>query len=131
MSAENRMFSEETIIYSYTRARALADGVLIDVTGTAHEAGIRLPVAVTAGLWRRYIEPDELSWSLGQSVQGRLWDTLWLFRHAARNFSGSVLLYEVYFVLEGGRPVGCQVKAFCGPGDSGEPVITLMLPDED
>jgi len=24
-----------------------------------------------------------------------------------------------------------QLKAICGPGDSGEPVITIMLPEED
>jgi len=24
-----------------------------------------------------------------------------------------------------------RLKAVCGPGDEGEPVITVMLPDED
>jgi hypothetical protein len=24
-----------------------------------------------------------------------------------------------------------QLKAVCGPGDEGEPVITVMMPDED
>src|SRR4051794_4558851 len=36
------------VIFAYTRADALADGVLIDVTDTAKEAGFRIPVAVTA-----------------------------------------------------------------------------------
>ena len=41
------MFEEADLIYSYTRADAIRDGVLIDVTATAQEAGIRWPVAVT------------------------------------------------------------------------------------
>jgi hypothetical protein len=24
-----------------------------------------------------------------------------------------------------------RLKALCGPGDQGEPVVTVMLPDED
>ncbi len=28
-------------------------------------------------------------------------------------------------------PKGVRLKAVCGPGDQGEPVITVMLPDED
>ena len=39
------------VIYAYTRAEAIADGVLIDVTETAKEVGFRLPVALTAAAW--------------------------------------------------------------------------------
>src|SRR5262249_14414043 len=35
------MFEEADLIHRYTRAEALADGVLIDVSATAREAGIR------------------------------------------------------------------------------------------
>jgi hypothetical protein len=38
------------VIFSYTRAQAIADRVLIDVTPTALVAGFRFSVAVTAGL---------------------------------------------------------------------------------
>ena len=38
------------VIFSYTRAQAIADRVLIDVTPTALKAGFRFPVAVTAAL---------------------------------------------------------------------------------
>ena len=34
------------VIYAYTRAQAIEDGVLADVTETAKEAGFKLPVAV-------------------------------------------------------------------------------------
>ena len=33
------------VVYSYSRAQALADGVLIDVSDTAREAGFRWPVS--------------------------------------------------------------------------------------
>ena len=38
------------IIFSYTRAQAIADRVLVDVTPTALEAGFRFPVAATSAL---------------------------------------------------------------------------------
>jgi hypothetical protein len=41
------MFSGEDLIHSYSRAEAIADGVLVDVTPVAREAGIRFPVALT------------------------------------------------------------------------------------
>ena len=38
------------VIFSYTRAQAIADRVLIDVTPTALETGFRFPTAVTGDL---------------------------------------------------------------------------------
>ncbi len=35
------------LIYAYTRAQALADGVHVDISTVAAEAGIRFPVFVT------------------------------------------------------------------------------------
>jgi hypothetical protein len=45
------MFEEGDLVHRYTRADALRDGVLIDVTETAREAGIRWPVALTCAAW--------------------------------------------------------------------------------
>ncbi len=36
------------VIYSYTRAQAVADGVQVEVTKTAQEAGIKFPMFLTA-----------------------------------------------------------------------------------
>ena len=41
---------EQEVIYTYTRAQALEDGVLIDVSQMAKEAGFRLPAVITADL---------------------------------------------------------------------------------
>ena len=35
--------------------RAFRDGVLIDVSATAREVGIRYPVALTRGVWERCV----------------------------------------------------------------------------
>src|SRR5262245_38473202 len=40
------MFEGADLIHRYSRADALRDGVLIDVSETAREAGIRWPVAI-------------------------------------------------------------------------------------
>jgi hypothetical protein len=42
------MFEEAYLIHRYTRTDALRDGVLIDVSATAREAGFKYPVALTA-----------------------------------------------------------------------------------
>lgn len=131
MNEQRSLFEEADIIYSYSRAQAIADGVLIDASETAREAGVRFPVAVTAGLWHKYIVPDEASALHCQSTEGRLWDTIWLFRHAAKNFAGDTLFFEVSFVMKGRKITRAKLKAVCGPGDTHKPVITIMLPEED
>jgi hypothetical protein len=69
------MFEEADLIHSYTRADALRDGVLIDVSPTAREAGIRYPVAVTRAVWERCVAvPPGVTC---QDEAGRLWDVLW------------------------------------------------------
>jgi len=40
------MFENADLIHRYTRADAIADGVLIDVSQTAREAGFAYPVAL-------------------------------------------------------------------------------------
>ena len=131
MNNKETLFENTDLIYSYIRAQAIADGVLVDVTETARKAGILFPVAVTAGLYNQYIVPDKPSKLHCQSTEGRLWDTLWLFRYAAGGFSGDLLFYEVLYVMEGREMNKVKLKALCGPGDNGEPVITIMLPEED
>lgn len=126
------MTIDDVIIFSYTRAQAIADGVLIDVSETAREAGFRIPVAVTAAVWGLYVAvPEEVS---GQDESGRLWDVLWMLHFAIRKDPDR---HEIRFRLhvrnsdEGDVPPLVGLKALCGPGDDAEPVITVMLPQED
>ena len=45
------LWEQSDLISTYTRAQALADGVLVDITLWAREAGFTIPVAVTAAVW--------------------------------------------------------------------------------
>jgi len=131
MNEQRSLFEEADIVYAYSRAQAIADGVLVDVSDMAREAGISFPVALTAGLWNGYVVPAEESSLHCQSIKGRLWDTLWLFARAARGFSGDTLFFTVSYLMAGRRIKRMKLKAICGPGDTRDPVITIMLPDED
>jgi len=139
-------FSNDEIIFAYTRADAIRDGVLIELSeDLVAEAGIIVPVAVTQTIWDGYISPPDLDEMPGQSVTGRLWDLLWMFRCAAvRARHTNTIQFPVLFLLmqnenNWGEQMLCAetrertvlLKAVCGPGDEGEPVITIMLPDED
>ena len=119
------------VIHSYSRAEAIKDGVLVDVSTVAAEAGIRYPVAVTRELWDTYIVPDPRSVRLGQSEAGRLWDVLWMYRMAVPRSSGDTLYFRLYFIMKERQKRLVTLKAVCGPGDTPEPVITIMLPHED
>lgn len=111
-------------IYVYSRAQALEDGMLADVSATAREAGIRYPVALTSSVVT-LCEPPKRS---HEDFAGRLWDVLWMLRMAMKRAPGGSdrLLYTVRI---GARNV--QLKAVVGPGDNFEPVITVSLPEED
>ena len=118
------------VVYQYTRAQAIEDGVLVDVTETAREAGIRFPTAVTAAVWEQCVTvPETASW---QDETGRLWDVLTLLRHGiAGSAGGQQVNFTVGVQNDEKPPRPVRLKALCGPGDSCEPVITIMLPDED
>jgi len=126
------MFNPDDQIHAYTRADALRDGVLIDVSAVAREAGIRLPVALTAAVWAKCatVRPGVLC----QDEAGRLWDLCWMLACAVRRGGdGSEVRFGVHVRndnLERTPPL-VRLKAVCGPSDQGEPVVTVMLPDED
>ncbi len=123
------------VIYAYTRAQAIEDGTLVNVTEMAKEAGKKYPTAVTEALWNGYIEPTEQLKDQGQSMQGRLWDVLFLFTLAAKTSPKgcSELFYKVNFLMENGDSCKLEtvtIKAVCRPGDDSAPCITLMLLNE-
>lgn len=118
------------IIFSYTRAQALEDGVLVDVSELAREAGFRFPVAVTRAVWCQCVEVTEKDTGVDQT--GKLWDILNVLRFRIRAAKDEQVLYfEVLIAKNGKRPKPFRLKSECGPGDNAEPVITVMLPDED
>jgi len=45
------IWDDAVVIDRYTRAQAIADGLLVDVSEAARKRGIRVPVAVSAAAW--------------------------------------------------------------------------------
>lgn len=124
-------------ISTYTRAQAIADGMLVDISETAREAGITFPVAMTCAAWSDCVAWDESDEArkgfTGNCERGRLWDVVWMFSLAARK-GGSELSYQLYRIPRDGRGTKARLvtlKAICGPGDDAAPVITIMLQNED
>lgn len=123
------------VISSYSRSDAISDGVLIPISDElCSDAGIVFPVCVTDTVWNGFIDPVNISQLPGQSVEGRLWDLLWMLRSAVKmaNSSSDRIRYQVFFQMQPGEdPELIDLIAVCGPGDAGEPVITIMQPGED
>ena len=134
--AEHPFFGE--VISTYTRAQALEDGVLVDVGAMAKEAGFRFPVAMTAAAW-----DDCVAWTdadserqVHQDQAGRLRDVLFMAHHAIRSSrsGGDRLTFQLYRVPRDGTATEAALttlKLIVGPGDAGEPVLTLLLPTDD
>lgn len=120
------------IIYSYTRQQAIEDGVLIDVAELARESGFKVPVAVSDHLFHSYVEPAGGLEGEGQSVAGRLHDLFWMSQAAIKNrLDGDRVEFVCMFLMP--RKVLQSVKcvAIIGPGDHGEPVLTICLPGDE
>lgn len=115
---------EMPVIFTYTRAEALKDGVLFDVTYDAKGYGIKYPTAITAGV------EAKLEMGKGRTESelhhGRLRDVLYMFAMKARVTSEDT----IYFTVKIGRE-NVDLWAKCGPGDTMEPVISIMLVGED
>ena len=111
------------VIFSYTRAQAIADRALIDVTPTAAEAGFRFPMAVTGGLMAA-IETIPQQYS-HEDIQGRLWDVLLMASLSARRAKPgcSRIAFEVILHIEGTRKKYQTLILDIGPGDTPEPVM--------
>ena len=121
------------VIYSYTRAQAVADGVQVEVSKTAREAGITFPVFLTRGVFDAYVAvPPGVSC---QDEAGRLWDIVWMLRFAILRARPGVQRIPValYVRNDNRRATLIKLIATCGPLDidDAQPAITVMLPDED
>ncbi len=118
------MFNKDDIIYSYTRAQEIEDGVLIDVTGIAKQAGFKFPVAITQHLQGNL---SHIAKSSFEDYNGRLWDVLTVLFYTIKQgrSKGSTIEFIVKF---GGK--NHKLWGICGPGDNAEPVITIMYPED-
>ena len=119
------MFTNEDVIYAYTRQDAINDGTFIDVSETAKEAGVKIPVAVTGSLYHKHINPDPMP--AGQDKDGRLLDLMNMLVFHAKGSRDSFLKFNVKF----GRSV-VEVWAVVEPQSPADPspAINIMLPSD-
>lgn len=147
-AVDNDLFG--SAISEYSRAQAIADGVLVDISQADGCKGkFKFPVAMTRGAWAATVEAggtyradgdefETLDLPGGQDVAGRLHDVCWMLLQAIlrdRRKAGGPSDRVTFSVLVDERGNGRHHKvdlySICGPGDDGEPVITIMLPTED
>ena len=126
---------EWNVIDTYTRAEAIEDGVLIDITKTAKEVGINYPVALTQKLYSMVKDKPDT-----EDIEGRISDIAWML------YCSIIWLVKpkqedknlIYFKMilnssnvDYNKPKEVTLKALVHGDDIGEPVITIMLPEED
>lgn len=136
------MFDEIDMIHSYSRAEAIADGNLIDVSELAKHAagnmmGFKVPVAMTSAAWEALV-----AWHGGTNPldalleeEKRLDDVLLVALEAAAKERNENCINFIVDVIEqeesGPVVVPKHVVMVIGPGDTPEPVLTIMLPEDD
>ena len=126
------------VLSAYTRAQAIEDGFLVDVSETAREAGFKIPVAVTRAVWERLVALPE-GYRGFQDEAGRLWDVLWMARHYALRASGSDRVRMCVLVRDVRKDLRDSNRAprrhfpivAIGADDEGRPAITIMFAEDD
>ena len=121
------------VIYAYTRSQAVTDGVQVEVTKTAQEAGIKFPMFLTRAVFDNYVAvPEGVT---GQDEAGRLWDLVWLTRFAVLRSHGHTdrLPVALYVRNDNHRAKLVKLIAVCSALDidDPQPALTLMMADED
>ena len=129
---DGTLWADAEVISVYTRAQAIADGALIDITETAREKGFKYPVAMTRAAWGDFvawIEADNQRKGTFQDEAGRLWDVLTMLWFAARRCAGDTMRFQVLRVPREGRGRKARIatlKAVIGPGDDCAPCEVLQ-----
>lgn len=115
-----------TVIHTYTRKQAIEDGVLVDVSAAAFGLGYQVHVAMTATAHavvdragQSHKTPSERLFAFLRAQKTEIQDQVWRF--------GGNVGSEFEWVYRN----RVRLKAHIGPGDHGEPVLTVLLPGED
>ena len=115
------------IISTYTRQQAIEDGQLFDITKTAEakEAGFKIPICTTSGVYELIKVPKGLEGI--QDFKGRLWDLCFMAVQAFKKASDKYLVpFKVIFTNEK-RKQKTYTLWLCFNEHEG---FTIMLPEE-
>jgi hypothetical protein len=134
----DNLFNNTNVISACSRAQAIEDGTLVDVTDMAKIIGIKWSVAVTQPVWSNYIEWTEADKKRQshQDQEGRLWDVVYMLSWAMKNNDkhSDIIFYELHILpRDGFSYVARRTKlkaVVVNAVDCSEPAITIMLPDE-
>jgi hypothetical protein len=113
----------------YTRAQAIDDGVLVDLSDRARAYGIRIPTACTSAIWAAYEGGHDPT----QAAREILLD----LRAAIRLVPNTTETDRVsWSAAHQDRQTGRFIEsvdcyALVGPGDTAAPVLTIMIEGED
>ena len=124
------MFENTDEIFRYTRAQAIADGILVDLAvfrcgglPIAEQMGFRYPLAITAAAFGEVVGSPS-----SPALFRRLIYVLGNLKRAIEaNGEGD----RVYFTVKNTELYPANLWALVGPGDTLDPVITVMLEGED
>jgi len=143
MTDHNSSFHDMPLIFSYSRAQAISDGVLVSLS-LAPRFGFKVPVAITSAGHGSAIAWDERDPKAAEVAALREAAVLQSALHAAKALTRRQNAGEqverpdrIDFTVEclandgTGRLVEVAFYMLIGPGDSAEPVGTIMLPNED
>lgn len=147
MTTETKNQNQEPeVIFVYTRQQAIEDGELADLWSISEEVKgmcqslYKYPVAVTRSIWAIIQEAVDNK-EHHNDLNGVIWDILYMSQHyITRRISPACMLFEVAINGVPNRyPRHKQTeegnvfvfKIMCHGGDQGEPVLTIMQPDED
>lgn len=126
------IFTNFDVIYQYTRADAIQDGVLVDLTANFPDITTQLykyQVACTAEVWG-IIERAVSIKRHCNDYKGVIWDVLWMSQRCiTKRINESQHLFQV--LISGAGTALHTFKIACHPGDNAEPVLTIMMPNED
>jgi hypothetical protein len=123
------MFTNDDLIYGYSQAQAIADGLLHLVPKEISRVYFRYPVILSNSLMT-VIEESIQSKALKRDYRSVMHDVLTAAHMAAKKGSGESALKTRVAISGSGCKIVYDLVIVCGPGDDMQPSITIMFPED-
>ena len=122
---------QDDVVFRYTRAMAIADGVLIDaMQGDFAEVSWQHFPDTHLAMTDSVFLLIERAVAAGADFRGVWHDVLWMSQHGLVRLLGNGRIFKVG-LKDGTALQWRELRILFHPGDQGEPCATVMLPDED